>query len=233
MSGTIVWLVPSGINRQIAPLDCSAGKDSNSCSFLHAFRHPNTIAYPEKFFESAQVIAAHSHLRWPDLSRELIRLDWESRLPVVLGPRKSRLSLFTWKQQKLLDEARKMEGVPDLSALLKGKLQLLSKKSIPADVQGSTSSDVDRASKERAPGLVNEDVGAEPSASGPKKKKNSKKSRGKATEDLPLEEIASLDETSEGLEARKEKGGKKRPYKGATSSADHGEAPAVGREGAA
>ncbi|XP_033139728.1 meiosis-specific protein ASY2 [Brassica rapa] len=36
-------------------------------------RHPNTIAYPEKFFESAQAIAAHSHLRWPDLSREWIR----------------------------------------------------------------------------------------------------------------------------------------------------------------
>ena len=35
-------------------------------------RHPNTIAYPEKFFESARAIAAHSHLRWPDLSRELI-----------------------------------------------------------------------------------------------------------------------------------------------------------------
>ncbi|KAF3494376.1 hypothetical protein DY000_02053866 [Brassica cretica] len=67
------------------------------------------------------------HLRWPDLSREWIRrqearitrVDWESRLPVVLGPRKSRLSLFTQKQQKLLDEARKMDGVPDLSALLK------------------------------------------------------------------------------------------------------------------
>ncbi|KAF2560794.1 hypothetical protein F2Q70_00016165 [Brassica cretica] len=97
----------------------------------------------------------------------------------------------------------------------------------------STSSDADRASKEGAPGLVNEDVGAEPSASGPKKKKKSKKSRRKATEELPLEEIVSLDETSEGLEARKEKGGRKRPYEGATSSADHGEAPAVGREGAA
>ncbi|KAG2314746.1 hypothetical protein Bca52824_017868 [Brassica carinata] len=36
-------------------------------------RHPNTIAYPEKFFESAQAIATHSHLRWPDLSREWIR----------------------------------------------------------------------------------------------------------------------------------------------------------------
>ena len=105
-----------------------------------AVRHPNTIAYPEKFFESAQAIAAHSHLRWPDLSREWIKrqeariargefiglsprssinnlvsliffftADWESRLPVVLGPRKSRLSLFTQKQQKLLDEARKMD----------------------------------------------------------------------------------------------------------------------------
>ncbi|KAF2570423.1 hypothetical protein F2Q70_00003933 [Brassica cretica] len=28
--------VPSGINRQTAPHDCSAGKDSNSCSFLLA-----------------------------------------------------------------------------------------------------------------------------------------------------------------------------------------------------
>ncbi|KAF3549686.1 hypothetical protein DY000_02009127 [Brassica cretica] len=169
----------------------------------------------------------------PTIYHPELLLDWESRLPVVLGPRKSRLSLFTRKQQKLLDKARKMDGVPDLSALLKGKLQLLSKKSILADVQGSTSSDADRASKEGAPNLVNEDVGAEPSASGPKKKKKSKKPRRKATEELPLEEIASLDETSEGLEARKEKGGKKRPYEGATSSADHGEAPAVGREGAA
>ncbi|KAF2589583.1 hypothetical protein F2Q70_00038356 [Brassica cretica] len=27
---------PGGINHQTALLDCSAGKDSNSCSFLHA-----------------------------------------------------------------------------------------------------------------------------------------------------------------------------------------------------
>lgn len=41
--------------------------------FSFAVRHPNTIAYPEKFFETAQLIATHSHLRWPDLSREWIR----------------------------------------------------------------------------------------------------------------------------------------------------------------
>ncbi|KAH0892740.1 LOW QUALITY PROTEIN: hypothetical protein HID58_055169 [Brassica napus] len=182
----------------------------------------------QKFFESAQAIAAHSHLRWPDLSREWIRrqeariarADWESRLPVVLGPRKSH-------------EARKMDGVPDLSALLKGKLQLLSKKSTTADVQGATSSDAGRASEEGAPGLVDKDVVAEPPASSPKKKKKSKKARRKATEELPLEEIASLDETSEGLEARKGERGRKRPYEGGTSSIDRGEVPAVGREGTA
>ncbi|KAF2558624.1 hypothetical protein F2Q68_00014873 [Brassica cretica] len=117
-----------------------------------------------------------------------------------------------------------MDGVPDLSALLKGKLQLISKKSTPANVQGSTSSDGGGASKERAPGLVNEGVGAEPSASSPKKKKKSRKAKRKATDEVPLEETASLDETSEGLEARKKKGGRKRPYEGATSSVDQEEA---------
>ncbi|KAG2269338.1 hypothetical protein Bca52824_063893 [Brassica carinata] len=125
-----------------------------------------------------------------------------------------------------------MDGVSDLSALLKGKLQLLSKKSIPADAQGSTSSDAGRAFKEGAPVLVDKDVGAEPPALSPKKKKKSKKPKRKATEELPLEEIASLDETSEGLEARKGERGRKRPYEGAVSSVDRGEAPAVGREGA-
>ncbi|KAH0894148.1 hypothetical protein HID58_056577, partial [Brassica napus] len=211
---------PGGIFEELGPLPSELLRDPRAQSWGNG-------------------IAAHSHLRWPDLSREWIRrqeariarADWESRLPVVLGPRKSRLSLFTRKQQKLLDEARKMDGVPDLSALLKGKLQLLSKKLIPADVQGSTSSDAGRASKEGAPGLVDKDVGAEPPASSPKKKKI-KKPRRKATEELPLEEIASLDETSEGLEARKGERGRKRPYKGDTSSIDRGEAPAVGQEGA-
>ncbi|XP_013607709.1 PREDICTED: uncharacterized protein At3g60930, chloroplastic-like [Brassica oleracea var. oleracea] len=144
------------------------------------FRHPNTIAYPEKFFESVREIAAHSHLRWPDLSREWIRRQ-EVRI-----------------------------------------------------ARASTSSDGDRASKEGAPDLVDEGVGAEPPTSSPKKKKKkSRKSKRRVTEELPLEEIASLGETSEGLEAMKEKGGRKRPYEGATSSVDHGEAPVEEREGAA
>ena len=60
--------------------------------FIVAVRHPNTIAYPEKFFDSAQVNAAHSHLRWPDLSREWIRRQhaWIARGELFdLWPRNS------------------------------------------------------------------------------------------------------------------------------------------------
>ncbi|KAH0896727.1 hypothetical protein HID58_046295 [Brassica napus] len=202
----------------------------------------------------------------------LFTADWESKLPVVLGPRKSRLSLFTRKQQKILDEARKMDGVPDLSALLRGKLQLLSKKSTTSDMRGASSSDAGRASSEGTLGLVDKDLGsvdkdvgaeppasslkkkatttdmqgaassdagraslegtlglvdkdveAEPSASSPKKRKRSKKARRKAAEELPLEEMASLDETSEGLEERKRERGRKRPFEAGSVEADRSE----------
>ncbi|KAF3587769.1 hypothetical protein F2Q69_00029427 [Brassica cretica] len=35
--------VPGGINRQTAPHDCFAGKDSNSCSFLHASSYISSV----------------------------------------------------------------------------------------------------------------------------------------------------------------------------------------------
>ena len=47
--------------------------DSNHVFLIVAVRHLNTIAYPEKFFETAQAIAAQSHLCWPDLTQEWIR----------------------------------------------------------------------------------------------------------------------------------------------------------------
>ncbi|KAF3515869.1 hypothetical protein DY000_02058716 [Brassica cretica] len=232
--------------------------DQTDChpTIYHPVRHPNTIAYPEKFFESAQAIAVHSHLRWPDLSREWIRrqqariarVDWESRLPCVLGPRKSRLPLFTRKQQRLLDKAREMDGVPDLSALLKGKLQLLSKKSTTVDPHGPSNSGGDGASegggtsreraskegasREGAPIVLGQGVGAETSASGPKKKKMSKKTKGGVTDEVPPEESASLDATSEGLKEKKKKDGKKRSHGGAASSVDRDEGLAEGQEGA-
>ncbi|KAF2609481.1 hypothetical protein F2Q68_00045010 [Brassica cretica] len=181
------------------------------------FRHPNTIAYPKKFFESAQAIAAHSHLRWPDLSREWIRrqqaqiarVDWESRLPVVLGPRKSRLSLFTRKQQKLLNKAREMEGVPDLNALLKGKLQTLSTKSSSA------------GASDARPDLVEGDVNLKSLAQSPKRKATGKAKKraiegeqsGSLEKNAPLEEAPSSADASKvsRKKKKKKKDGKKRP----------------------
>ncbi|KAF2595951.1 hypothetical protein F2Q68_00010863 [Brassica cretica] len=177
----------------------------------------------ENFFESAQAIATHSHLRWPDLSREWIcrqqariaRVDWELRLLCVLGPHKSRLSLFTRKQQKLLDKAREMEGVPDLSALLKGKLQLLSKKTISDVVPESTNSEEARASKGRDSVIVDEDIGAEPSGLSPKTKKKSKRAKRRVADGAP---------------AKKKKERKKRLREEATFPADHDDMPREGRE---
>ncbi|KAF2583432.1 hypothetical protein F2Q68_00005713 [Brassica cretica] len=183
---------------------------------FRSVRHPNTIA-------------AHSHLRWPDLSREWIRrqqariakVDWESRLPCVIGPRKSRLPLFTRKQQRLLDKAREMDGVPDLSALLKGKLQLLTKKSTTVDPQGPSDSGVDvtsegggasreeasreGASREEGPIATGQGGTTETSASSPKKKKK----KTKRTK-VPPEESAPVDATSEGSKSKKKKDGRKR-----------------------
>ncbi|KAF3554593.1 hypothetical protein F2Q69_00014825 [Brassica cretica] len=34
---------PIGINRQTAPHDCSAGRDSNSCSFLHTSSFSSSV----------------------------------------------------------------------------------------------------------------------------------------------------------------------------------------------
>ncbi|KAH0901841.1 hypothetical protein HID58_041344, partial [Brassica napus] len=139
-------------------------------------------------------------------------IDWESRLPCVLGPHKSRLPLFTRKQQRFLDKAREMDGVPDLSALLKGKLQLLTKKSTTVDPKGPSDSGVDvtsegggafreeasreGASREEGPIATDQGGMAETSASGPKKKKKkTKRTKVGAIDEVPPEESAPVNAT--------------------------------------
>ncbi|KAF3572401.1 hypothetical protein F2Q69_00058761 [Brassica cretica] len=210
-------------------------------TIYHPVRHPNTIAYPKKLFESAQTIATHSHLRWPDLSREWIRrqqariarVDWESRLPCVLGPRKLRLSLFTRKQQKLLNKAREMEGVPDLSALLKGKLQVLSAKKSTSVVPSETNGPGDAGtSQENVPSLVDEDVDVELSAPSPKKKMGktakAKKHAAEKQQSTSLEENVSLGEAPKGSKKKKKKEEKKRSQEDSTG--DKNRASAKDRE---
>ncbi|KAL0864652.1 hypothetical protein Bca101_043770 [Brassica carinata] len=185
--------------------------------FCFAGRHPCTIAYPENFFESAQRIATHSHLRWPDVSREWIRrrqariarVDWESKYPLEVGTRKSRLTLFTRKQQKILRKAKKMSGIPDLSALLEGKLRLLKKpartggadsaegnNSNPADVDALASQPVKEKAREeieRNEALLPEELAPEggsvpsggSSGSSKKKKKREEKKKRKRPRGKP------------------------------------------------
>ncbi|KAG2250678.1 hypothetical protein Bca52824_080814 [Brassica carinata] len=90
-----------------------------------------------------------------------------------------------------------MEGVPDLSALLKGRLQLLSKKSAPVDPSETTNSggagaSRDRgASKEGASNSNDEGVSVEPSAPSPKKK-----NKDKETMEKPVDEASPDEETA-------------------------------------
>ncbi|KAG2287416.1 hypothetical protein Bca52824_047020 [Brassica carinata] len=86
-----------------------------------------------------------------------------SRGFLAFGPVNQRLLLFT-QNNRNFDKAREMDGVPDLSALLKGKLQLLTKKSTSVDPQGPYNSGVD---------VTSEGDGRD-FASGPKKKKRPK-----------------------------------------------------------
>ncbi|KAF3611212.1 hypothetical protein DY000_02049961 [Brassica cretica] len=139
-----------------------------------------------------------------------------------------------------------MDGVPDLSALLKGKLQLLEKKSTTVDPQGPSNSGVDvtsegggtsregaskeGASREEGPIAIDQGGRAETYALGPKKKKKSKKTKVGATDEVPPKESASLDATSEGSKAKKKEDGRKRSRGGAASSADRGEGLAEGQE---
>ncbi|KAH0885407.1 LOW QUALITY PROTEIN: hypothetical protein HID58_061503, partial [Brassica napus] len=150
-------------------------------------------------------------------------------LPCVLGPRKSRLPLFTRKQQKLLDKAREMDGVPDLSALLKGKLQLLTKKSTSVDPQGPSNSGVDvtsegggtspegasREGASREEGPIATDQGGRQRLLllVPRRRKRPKGLR--ATDEVPPKESAPLDATSEGSKSKKKMDGRKRSRGGA------------------
>ena len=131
-------------------------------------------------------------------------VDWESRLPCVLGTRKSRLSLFTREQQKLLDKAREMEGIPDLSALLRGKLQMISSSAGTSEVRPT-----------RADG----DADSEPPARSPPKERATKSKKQSPEEqpstlerNVPLEMAPSSADASEvaANKKKKKKDGKKR-----------------------
>ncbi|KAL0899147.1 hypothetical protein Bca101_083108 [Brassica carinata] len=140
------------------------------------------------------------------------------RLPLIVGPRKSRLSLFTRKQQKLLKKTREMSGTPYLSALLKGKLQLL-KKSATAGTP-TRLNEADASLKERSEPLE-QAVDADPPAAEPAKKKSQKKGGKKSVPSKGKKDPKEGSHSGEGLEneASEERLRKKAKKKGAPKQA--------------
>ncbi|KAF2543749.1 hypothetical protein F2Q68_00029848 [Brassica cretica] len=235
---------PGGIFEELAPLPSGLLLDPRAQSWGNVF---GSSASHHTFVIRIRSPISRSFLKVLKRSRRIVIFagrilvgsgyvvsklgSLESRLPCVLGPRKSRLSLFSRKQQRLLDKAREMDGVPDLSALLKGKLQLLTKKSTTVDPQGPSNSGVDvtseggvtsleRASREGASGeegpiATDQRCTAETSTSGPKKKKKTKRTKVRATDEVPPEESAPIDATYEGSKSKNKKDGRKRSRGGA------------------
>ncbi|KAL0741801.1 hypothetical protein Bca4012_083314 [Brassica carinata] len=145
------------------------------------------------------------------------------RLPLIVGPRKTRLSLFTRKQQKLLKKAREMSGTPDLSALLKGKLQLLKKSATTGSPTRLNEADASPKERSESPEQA---VDADPPAAEPAKKRSQKKG-GKKNVPSKGKKDPKDGSHSGGLEgeASEERAGKKAKKKGAPKRAQQSPAP--------
>ncbi|KAG2255553.1 hypothetical protein Bca52824_074847 [Brassica carinata] len=88
--------------------------------------HPTSRDYPEDFLSSARAVAGLAQENWGNISWERVhrsidrisRKDWNSSYPLSANKTKRRISLFTKEVQKKINEARKMRGLPDLSAMM-------------------------------------------------------------------------------------------------------------------
>ncbi|XP_013594574.1 PREDICTED: uncharacterized protein LOC106302655 [Brassica oleracea var. oleracea] len=92
--------------------------------------HPDTASYPEDFVSDARAVVSRVQVSWKDITIERIRRvldrissrDWRSDLLPLITGNKRRFSIFSSAEQKIINAARKMKELPDLSALIKKKL---------------------------------------------------------------------------------------------------------------
>ncbi|KAG2287997.1 hypothetical protein Bca4012_031150 [Brassica carinata] len=73
--------------------------------------HPDMASYPEDFVSDARVVVSRVQVR-----------DWRSDLPPLITGNKRRFSIFSSDEKKIINAAREMRELPDLSALIKKKL---------------------------------------------------------------------------------------------------------------
>ncbi|XP_013668902.1 meiosis-specific protein ASY2-like [Brassica napus] len=92
--------------------------------------HSDSAFYLEEFIANARTVASLAQVSWKDITVERIRRavdriskkDWGSDLPPLITSNKWRFSIFTRAEQKVINAAREMKELPDLSVLIKKKL---------------------------------------------------------------------------------------------------------------
>ncbi|XP_013632653.1 PREDICTED: uncharacterized protein LOC106338164 [Brassica oleracea var. oleracea] len=147
--------------------------------------HPTSREYLEEFLSSARAVARLDQEHWENISRERVRQDWNSSYLPSANKVKRRISLFTKEEQKRINEASKMRGLPDLSAMMATQL------SLPSDEPSVSSNEMVVADTIEAT-LQRQDSSPGATAAAFKKKKSKKRSRddpsvGEDLETLPEE----------------------------------------------
>ncbi|KAG2250672.1 hypothetical protein Bca52824_080808 [Brassica carinata] len=102
--------------------------------------HPDTASYPEDFVSDAREVVSHVQVSWKDITVKRIkrvldrisRRDWRSDLLPLITGNKRRFSIFSSAEQKIINAAREMKELSDLSALIKKKLSEAKKASSAA-----------------------------------------------------------------------------------------------------
>ncbi|KAG2270467.1 hypothetical protein Bca52824_065022 [Brassica carinata] len=175
--------------------------------------HLTSRDYPEDFLTSARAAAGLALEHWGNISWERVhrsidrisRKDWNSSYPLSADKTKRRISLFTKEEQKRINEARKMRGLPDLSAMMTVELNLPSLE-LPAPSNEMAIADTTDASPHH------QDSSAGTTTLAPKKKKVEKRPRDDlpvnvGSEAAPVEaEIPSQEETAEPSSKKRKKG---------------------------
>ncbi|XP_033148077.1 uncharacterized protein LOC108872268 [Brassica rapa] len=136
-----------------------------SC-FLMSFRlfavdHPDTASYPEDFISDARAVVSRVQVSWKDITIERIRRvldrisrkDWRSDLLPLITGNKLRFSIFSSAEQKIINAAREMKELPDLSALIKKKLSGAKKASsaTPSETTPSETTPREETPREKIP----------------------------------------------------------------------------------
>ncbi|KAG2288798.1 hypothetical protein Bca52824_048402 [Brassica carinata] len=125
--------------------------------------HPTSREYPEEFLANSRAIARLSIFFYISFAG-----DWDSSYLPSVNKTKRCISLFTGEEQEKINAARKMKGLPDLSAMMAGELglshaePLVPSKELATDDATLASSD----HRESSLGVV---------AAAPKKKKSKKR----------------------------------------------------------